>query len=112
MRFATIRLGDTLTAARIDGDRAILVQAHDAVDAYLHRDHLKEIGEVDALSAHYARVSPAPNHILCIGLNYRSHIQELVLLRIDGLLRRRPLSRHHRKTYGHPEGVWQRRRTG
>jgi len=77
MRLATIRLGDTLTAARIDGDRAILVQARDAVDAYLRRDRLKDVSEIDALSAHYARVSPAPAHILCIGLNYRSHIQEL-----------------------------------
>lgn len=77
MRFATIRTGNTLTAARVEGDRAVLVDAVDAVDAYLHRDRLTDIGEMDARTAHYARVSPSPAHILCIGLNYRSHIEEL-----------------------------------
>ncbi|MDT0386075.1 fumarylacetoacetate hydrolase family protein [Streptomyces dubilierae] len=77
MRFATLRIDDTLTAARIEGDRAVLVDASHAVDAYLRREHLTEIGEVDARTAHYARVSPCPAHILCIGLNYRSHIQQL-----------------------------------
>ncbi|MCX4919057.1 fumarylacetoacetate hydrolase family protein [Streptomyces sp. NBC_00687] len=77
MRFATLRIGNTLTAARIEGDRAILVNAGDAVDAYLRRDRLMDIGEMDARTAHYARVSPVPAHILCIGLNYRSHIEEL-----------------------------------
>ncbi|MEV6012566.1 fumarylacetoacetate hydrolase family protein [Streptomyces sp. NPDC051976] len=77
MRFATIRIGNTLTAARIEGDRAVLVNAGDAVDAYVRRDRLTDTGEVDARTAHYARVSPAPAHILCVGLNYRSHIEEL-----------------------------------
>lgn len=77
MRFATLRIDDTLTAARIEGDRAVLVDASHAVDAYLRREHLTETGEVDGRTAHYARVSPSPAHILCIGLNYRSHIQQL-----------------------------------
>jgi acylpyruvate hydrolase len=77
MRFATIRIGNTLTAARIEGDRAVLADADDAVDAYLRRDRLAETGETDARTAHYARVSPTPAHILCVGLNYRSHIEEL-----------------------------------
>ncbi|MEV5357002.1 fumarylacetoacetate hydrolase family protein [Streptomyces sp. NPDC052693] len=77
MRFATIRIGDTLTAARIEKDRAVLVDATDAVDAYLRRDRLADVGELDARTAPYARVSPAPAHILCVGLNYRSHVEEL-----------------------------------
>ncbi|WP_435174171.1 fumarylacetoacetate hydrolase family protein [Actinacidiphila sp. bgisy145] len=77
MRFATIRTGDTRTAARIEGDRAVLVDATDAVDAYLRRDRLRDIGETDARTAPYDCVSPAPAHILCIGLNYRAHIEEL-----------------------------------
>ncbi|MFK0171606.1 fumarylacetoacetate hydrolase family protein [Streptomyces sp. NPDC090306] len=77
MRYATLRIDNTLTAARIEGDRAVLVDAANAVDAYLRRDHLTDTGEVDARTAHYARVSPAPAHILCIGLNYRSHIEQL-----------------------------------
>ncbi|MFI6209881.1 fumarylacetoacetate hydrolase family protein [Streptomyces sp. NPDC051041] len=77
MRFATLRIDDTLTAARIGGDRAVLADASHAVDAYLRREHLSETAEVDARTAHCARVSPSPAHILCIGLNYRSHLQRL-----------------------------------
>ncbi|NED88695.1 fumarylacetoacetate hydrolase family protein [Streptomyces sp. SID11233] len=77
MRFATLRIDNVSTAARIEGDRAVLVDADHAVDAYLRRDRLTDTGDVDARTAHYARVSPSPAHILCIGLNYRSHIEQL-----------------------------------
>ncbi|MEU5515583.1 fumarylacetoacetate hydrolase family protein [Streptomyces griseoaurantiacus] len=77
MRFATLRIDGTLTAARIEGDRAVLLDAEHAVEAYLRRGRLKETGEVDAGSAHYARVSPSPAHILCAGLNHRGHLEEL-----------------------------------
>ncbi|MEU4656117.1 fumarylacetoacetate hydrolase family protein [Streptomyces sp. NPDC023723] len=77
MRFATIRDGGTLTGARVEGDRVVLVDADNAVDACLRQARLRDIGEVDAATAHYARVSPAPAHILCIGLNYRSHLEQL-----------------------------------
>ncbi|MFD5624925.1 fumarylacetoacetate hydrolase family protein [Streptomyces sp. NPDC127072] len=77
MRFATIRHGDTLTGARVEGDRVVLVDADNAVDAFLRQDRLCDTGEVDAATAHYARVSPNPAHILCVGLNYRSHIEQL-----------------------------------
>ncbi|MGW7578144.1 fumarylacetoacetate hydrolase family protein [Streptomyces sp. NPDC054765] len=77
MRFATIRHGDTLTGARVEDDRVVLVDADNAVDAFLRQDRLRDIGEADAATAHYARVSPDPAHILCIGLNYRSHIEQL-----------------------------------
>lgn len=77
MRFATIRHGHTLTGARVKGDQVVLVDADNAVDAFLRKGRLREIGEVDAATAHFARISPDPAHILCIGLNYRSHIERL-----------------------------------
>jgi acylpyruvate hydrolase len=77
MRFATIRHGDTLTGARVEDGRVVLVDADNAVDAFVRQGHLRDIGEVDAATAHYARVSPDPAHILCIGLNYRNHIEQL-----------------------------------
>lgn len=77
MRFATIREGDRLTGAVVEGDTVFTVDAADAVAACLRRDELKRTGEIDAKVAHFARASPAPAHILCIGLNYRSHIREL-----------------------------------
>jgi acylpyruvate hydrolase len=77
MRFATIRHEDTLTGARLDGDRLVLLDAANAVDAFLRRDTAQEIGELPAHGGHYARISPQPEHILCVGLNYRSHISEL-----------------------------------
>jgi acylpyruvate hydrolase len=79
MEFATIRNGDTVRGALVAGDRVVLLDASDAVEAYCRRGHLRQIGELPAAEAHYAQVSPAPAHILCIGLNYRSHIQELGL---------------------------------
>ncbi|MCP2200527.1 acylpyruvate hydrolase [Lentzea flava] len=78
MRFATVRQGDTLTGARVDEDgRVVLVDADNAVDAFLRLDQLRDIGQADAATVRYACVSPAPAHILCVGLNYRSHIEQL-----------------------------------
>ena len=76
MRFATIRRQGVLTGARLDDDRLVLLDAADPVDAFLRRDTAREIGELPAHGAHYAQVSPRPGHILCLGLNYRSHIRE------------------------------------
>ncbi|MFE9687212.1 hypothetical protein [Streptomyces sp. NPDC006285] len=77
MRFATIRHGDTFTGARVEGDRVVLADADNAVDAFLRQDRLRDTGEVDAATAHYTCISPDPAHILCVGLNYRSHIEQL-----------------------------------
>ncbi|RLP82252.1 FAA hydrolase family protein [Mycetocola lacteus] len=79
MRFATVGLGDRLTGAVVQGERVLTVSASSAVEAYSHRDALEYTGELDAATAHFARVSPEPAHIICVGLNYRSHIRELGL---------------------------------
>ena len=79
MRFATIWTGSTLSGARIDGERLVLTNAANALDAFVHRDTLIDVGEADPTTSRYAPVSPAPAHILCVGLNYHSHIADLKL---------------------------------
>ncbi|WP_432840523.1 fumarylacetoacetate hydrolase family protein [Dactylosporangium sp. CA-092794] len=77
MRFATIREGGTLSGAVVHGRRVVKVDAGTAVEAFLRRDRLTELAEYDYDRVRLASVSPAPAHILCVGLNYRSHIEEL-----------------------------------
>ena len=81
MRLATIRTATGHRAVRIDGDTA--VETGDAdVRAVLDRpgwaDHaaaaagpLHQVDELD-----YAPLVPAPEKIICVGLNYRDHIAE------------------------------------
>ncbi|MET0931677.1 MAG: fumarylacetoacetate hydrolase family protein [Aeromicrobium sp.] len=75
MILATVRHEGRLTGARVEGDRVVLLDAANAVAAAVHGG--TEWGEIDASTAHYARTSPDPQHILCIGLNYRSHLEQL-----------------------------------
>jgi acylpyruvate hydrolase len=79
MRFATIRTPDGTTAARVDGDTLVPVAAPD-VGALLVAGGtapdrpgaaVVPVGEAD-----FAPVVPGPSKILCVGLNYRTHIAE------------------------------------
>jgi len=82
MKLATIRTDAGTAAVRVDGDTATEVGARDvgellaapgwreraeAADGPVHR-----VGGLD-----YAPVVPRPGKIVCVGLNYRSHIQEM-----------------------------------
>lgn len=77
MYFATVRHDGRLFGARVDGDRTVLLDSPDAIAAWRAGGDLPERDELPTDSAHFARTSPAPQHILCIGLNYRSHIEQL-----------------------------------
>jgi acylpyruvate hydrolase len=77
MRYATIRVEGTLHGAIVTGEHVTRVDAGSAVEAYLQRSHLREQEIYELSQVHFARVSPAPAHVLCVGLNYRSHIEEL-----------------------------------
>jgi acylpyruvate hydrolase len=81
VKLATIRDGGRTLAVRIDGDEAVELAAAD-VGEVLRRDGWRAwaaaadgprrpVGGLD-----YAPVVPAPDKIVCVGLNYRSHIQE------------------------------------
>lgn len=77
MRFATVRLADgERRGARIDGDHAVVTDAADAVGALLAGDTTTgrrmplEDCELDGPTLR-------PRKIICVGLNYESHIREM-----------------------------------
>jgi acylpyruvate hydrolase len=81
MRFATIRTPDGTTAARLDGDVLVPLAATD-VGALLADGGGPAAAEragaapVPASGARFATLIPRPSKVLCVGLNYRSHILE------------------------------------
>jgi len=79
VRFVTIRTPDGTRAARLDGDRAVPLNAPD-VAAVLEAgiDLVSDAGSpVDSAGADLAPLIPRPSKIICLGLNYRSHIEEM-----------------------------------
>src|SRR6516164_7075858 len=79
MRLATIRTEYGTTAARLDGDLLVPLEAADVGEL------LAAGGEgrpragavpVPAAAADFAPVVPRPGKIICVGLNYRAHILE------------------------------------
>jgi acylpyruvate hydrolase len=81
MRFATIRTGAGTTAARLDGDTLTRLDAPD-VGALLAAgggpDAVRAAGAgpVLAAEADFAPVVTNPSKVICVGLNYRTHIEE------------------------------------
>lgn len=82
MKLCTVRGGSGRTsAARVDGDHAVMLPYAD-VGAMLADEHWLERaaphGErVPFPHADLAPVVPHPNKIICLGLNYASHIAEM-----------------------------------
>ena len=86
MRLATIRTTAGTTAARLDGDVLIPLDAADvgellarsAGDFAAVRTAPARAGAapVPAAEADFAPVVPNPTKIICVGLNYRTHIAE------------------------------------
>ena len=82
MRFATIRTGAGTTAARFDGDTLTPLDAPD-VGALLAADggpaavsSTPGAAPVLVAEAAFAPVVTSPSKVICVGLNYRTHIQE------------------------------------
>jgi acylpyruvate hydrolase len=81
MRYATIRTGAGTTAARLDGDSLIPLDASD-VGALLATGDPASVpvrdgsAPVPAAEADFAPVVTNPSKIICVGLNYRTHIIE------------------------------------
>ncbi len=82
MRFATIRTADGTTAARFDGDTLTPLDAPD-VGALLAAEGgpggvPARVGAAPVLvaEADFAPVVTSPSKVICVGLNYRTHIQE------------------------------------
>src|SRR5947209_305973 len=80
MRLLTIRTSEGTRAARVDGDRGVELDAPD-VAAVLEAgiDSVRESGgQASALAdVDLAPVVPRPSKVICLGLNYKSHIEEM-----------------------------------
>jgi acylpyruvate hydrolase len=82
MRLATVRTRSGTSAVRIDGDTAVECGATD-VGALLATDDWQTTaneasgGSFPVAALDYAPVIPRPGKIICVGLNYRTHITEM-----------------------------------
>jgi acylpyruvate hydrolase len=82
MRLATIRTASGTSAVRIDGDVAIECGARDVGELLAAADWRTKAGSADGprhrtKDLSYEPVVPRPGKIICVGLNYRSHITEM-----------------------------------
>ena len=82
MRLATIRTESGTSAVRIDGDEAVECGAIDVGTLLATADWRARAGAADGprhplADLSYAPVVPRPGKIICVGLNYRSHISEM-----------------------------------
>ncbi|MDT2007356.1 fumarylacetoacetate hydrolase family protein [Rhodococcus opacus] len=84
MKLATLRRGGTTVAVRVDADTtATVIDGYPDLSALLADPNWKTVaqnasGDVVSLEgADYAPVVPNPGKIICVGLNYANHIQEM-----------------------------------
>lgn len=81
MKLATIRTAGGTRAVRVDDDEVVELDAPD-VGTLLRREDWRADAESaggsrSPLAGHeYATLIPAPDKIICVGLNYKSHIAE------------------------------------
>ncbi|WAP59995.1 fumarylacetoacetate hydrolase family protein [Streptomyces sp. S465] len=82
MKLATIRLDGATRAVRLDGDTLVDLGVPD-VGTLLEQDGWAERAAAAAGAAYpvagadFAPVVPRPSKVVCVGLNYRNHIQEM-----------------------------------
>jgi len=77
MKLATIRVDGATTAVRLDGDVLVDLGAPD-VGAFLAQPDRREgTATYPVATADFAPLVPNPSKIVCVGLNYRNHIQEM-----------------------------------
>jgi acylpyruvate hydrolase len=85
MRLATVRIDGRTRAVRADHDVLIDVGARDVGELLAHEDWAERARRATAAhaatypaaDAEYAPVVPWPSKVICVGLNYRSHILEM-----------------------------------
>jgi len=79
MRVATIRTEYGTTAARLDGDLLVPLEAADVGELLVGRGEGRPrpgAAVVPVVAADFAPVVPRPGKVICVGLNYRAHIAE------------------------------------
>src|SRR5690606_12254134 len=87
MKLATLRLGDgATTAVRIDSDAAVEIDGFADLGALLRTEGWHDLAEAVSGTSHaldgiepqrWAPVVPNPGKIICVGLNYATHIREM-----------------------------------
>jgi acylpyruvate hydrolase len=82
MRLATIRTESGTSVVRIDGDLATEIRAGDVGSLLAAGDWRAQAVAAEGprhrtVDVSYAPVVPRPGKIICVGLNYRSHIIEM-----------------------------------
>jgi len=82
MKLATIRQGGSTLAVRLDGDSATVIDGATDVGALLADPAWRARAEaaaapLDAAALDFAPLVPRPDKIVCVGLNYRSHVLEM-----------------------------------
>jgi acylpyruvate hydrolase len=83
MRLATLRVLGGTRAARLDGDAYVLLPYADVAALLAEGERWQSLaaqqeGErVAAAEADFATLIPHPNKIICLGLNYATHIKEM-----------------------------------
>ena len=77
-RLCTVRIGSSTRAGRIDGDDIVILNAADVGDVLRTSGEVAETGE--AIPRETARLAPvvtAPDKVVCVGVNYLDHIEEM-----------------------------------
>lgn len=83
MKLVTLCVGGSTTAARQDGDEYTEIVGEPDLGALLAKPNWRDIASVATGPRHHvqdavlAAVVPNPSKVLCVGLNYRSHIEEM-----------------------------------
>ncbi|WEH39197.1 fumarylacetoacetate hydrolase family protein [Streptomyces sp. NBC_01218] len=85
MKLATLRTGATTRAVRLDGDTLIDLGAPDIGTLLGQEGWAEHAAAATAATARtypadgaaYAPVVPQPSKVICVGLNYRTHIEEM-----------------------------------
>ncbi|MBC2900094.1 fumarylacetoacetate hydrolase family protein [Streptomyces cupreus] len=82
MKLATLRTDGTTRAVRLDGDVLVDLGVPDvgallAEDGWAERAATATGTTYPVEGADFAPVVPAPSKVVCVGLNYRNHIQEM-----------------------------------
>lgn len=83
MKLATLRLDGHTVAARIDDDTATVIDHYGDLSALLADPNWAVVAQeatgrtVPLADAEYAPVVPSPGKVICVGLNYATHITEM-----------------------------------
>ena len=76
-QLTTVRIGPTTRAGRIEGDDIVILDAAD-VGEVLQRGDVAETGDaIPRATAELAPLVTSPGKIVCVGVNYLDHIEEM-----------------------------------